>query len=115
VAKEQVHIVELEAFERTVNAFDEPLAVERILFVHAIMQAPIELCRNKITAATPFQLLERCAHYLFRFAACVHFGVVEKVHARIVRRCHHFDRGFDICLVVKRDPRAERKLADANP
>ncbi len=112
VAEEKVHVIELEAFKRSIHSFDEPLAVECVLLVHAFMQAPIKFGRDQITAPTPLQLLERRAHHTFRFAARVHFRIVEEVHACIVRRRHDLCRGFDIRLVVERNPRTQRQLAD---
>src|SRR5215213_8313246 len=38
---DQVNILELQSFEGAIDAFDEPLAVEGILFIHIIMQSPV--------------------------------------------------------------------------
>jgi len=67
---------------------------------------------NKLTpaqsAAPPAQLLERCAHYLFRLAVGIYFCIIEEVHACLIGRRHHLHRSFYICLIVKGHPRTER-------
>ncbi|MCK7519801.1 MAG: hypothetical protein MZV64_19770 [Ignavibacteriales bacterium] len=59
MAIDQVHVLQPQASERTVDPLDQPLAVQRVLLVHAVMDAPVELGRNEVTAAPPLQLLER--------------------------------------------------------
>src|SRR5215207_7299915 len=53
VTVDQVNVIELQPFEGPMNAFDESLAVEGILFIYVIMQSPIDFCGYQITAAPP--------------------------------------------------------------
>src|SRR5690349_15229070 len=79
VTVDQIYIIKLKALERAIDSFDQPFAVERILFIYVIMYPPVEFCGNQIAATPPAQLLERCAHYLFRLATSVHFCIIEEV------------------------------------
>ena len=76
------------------------------------MKAPIQLGRNEVAAAAPAEFFECRTHDLFRFARCIGLRVVKEIDAGIVCHRHHFDRGIDPGLIVKRYPRAERQLAD---
>ena len=49
---------------------------------------------------------------LLRLAARVRLGVVEEVHARLVRGVETFHRGVDAELVAERDPRSEGQHTD---
>src|SRR5690242_146542 len=104
VTVDQIHIIKLKALERAIDSFNQPFAVERVLFIDIIMYAPIELCGNQITAAPPAQLLERRAHYLFRLATCVYFRVIEEVYSRLIGSRQHVNCGFDPYLIMKCNP-----------
>ena len=114
VTVDQVHVIELQTFERAIDAFNETLTIQRVPFIDTIVQTPKEFCGNQITSATPLQLLERITHHLFGFAARVYFSVIEKVHARIIRGSHHILRQFHIRLIMESNPRAKRQLAYSN-
>src|SRR5215213_8183643 len=50
---DQVNVIELQSFQRPIDAFDQSLAVKRALFIYVVMQSPIEFCGDQITAAPP--------------------------------------------------------------
>jgi hypothetical protein len=43
VTKNQINIIELQARKRAIDAFDESLTIQGVLFVYIIVQAPVEL------------------------------------------------------------------------
>src|ERR1043165_9519015 len=53
MAIDQVYVFELETLERSVNSFDQALAIEGAFLVYAILNAPIEFSGDQITTAPP--------------------------------------------------------------
>ncbi len=100
MAIEQIHIVETETLERTVDRFDQVFAIERIVLIRTVVQPPVQLRRDKVAAAPPAEPPERLAHELFGLAISIDFGVIEEIDAGVVGNRHHLDRGIDVGLVV---------------
>ena len=113
VAVEQVHVVELQALETAIHAFDEVLAAQRVLFQRRVVKAPEQLRRDQVRAAPPAQFLQRRAHDAFGFPAGVDLRVVEKVDAGLEGCTHHFDGIGHRGLVLECHPAAERQRGNA--
>ena len=112
VAEEEVDEVEAEAVERPVDRLHEVLAVQRVLHVGCLVQAPEHLRGDDVRPARPVHLRDRRAHDALGLAACVRLRVVEEVHARVVGRLHALARLLHAHLVLERHPRTEREHAD---
>ena len=104
VAEDQIDVIELQAFEGTVHAFQEALAVEGVLLVGPIVQPPEELGGDQVTAAPPGQFLEHVAHHGLGLAVGIDLGVVKKVDARGVGGRHALTGRVFAHLEAKGDP-----------
>jgi hypothetical protein len=107
VTEQQVDEVETHAFERPVDRLHEVLAVQRVLHVGLVVQAPEHLGRDHIAVAIPAELGDRLAHDPLGVAFGVTLGIVEEVHAGLVRRVETLHRGVDAELVAERHPGSE--------
>src|SRR5690606_10538540 len=111
VAENDVDVVEAQPLERRVDRLHQVLAVEGVLRVGPVVDAPIELGRYHVGAAGPAEPAEGLAHKLFALAGRVRLGVVEEVDASLVGDLHALHAGLEIELVGERDPGAERQDA----
>src|SRR5207253_1787266 len=112
MAEQQVDEVEAESFERAVDRVRQILAVQRVLHVGLVVQAPEHLRGDDVAVARPTQLRDRLAHDALRLAAGVRLGIVEEVHARLLCGVETFHGGVDAELVAERHPRSEGQHTD---
>ena len=112
MAEQQIDELEAETFQRAVDRMQQVLAVQGVLHVDLVVEAPEHLRRDDVTVACPSQLGDRAAHDPFGLAARVGLGVVEEVDAGVVSRGHALAREILAQLIAVSDPGAEGQLAD---
>ncbi len=115
MAEHEVHVVELQPLQRAVDRLPQILAIERVLFVRAVVEAPVELGRDDVGRAAPTGLSQHLAHDRLRPTVGVRLGIVEKVDAGVIGGRHALAGGVRAQLVAVGDPRAERKRAHLEP
>ena len=112
VTEREIHVVQLQAFQRAVDRLHQILAVQCVFLVWAIVQAPIKLGRDHRLRAPPAELLDGFAHDRLRRALSVSLSVVEEVDACVPCSGHAFDSGFGVNLRAIGDPRSVREFRD---
>ena len=115
VAEHEVDVIEAEARERRVDRLHQVLPVQRVLLVRPVVESPVELGRDDVRRTPPAQLPERVAHDRLRLSLRVDLGVVEEIHAGVVRGRHAFAGEVGVHLVAVGDPGSERKFAHLEP
>ena len=115
VAVEDVDEVETETLQRPVDRLHQVLAVERVLHVHAVVDAPEQLGRHDVRPARPLETSERLAHDLLAATTGIGLGVVEEVASGVTGDLHALDGRVDGDLVVERHPRSERQHRHLDP
>ena len=110
VTKEQIHIIELQAGQGCIEAFDNVFVGESA--VVWTRTTPIEFCRNNQIGTLPLRILHNFAHDNFGLAIRIDFRVVEEVYSRIVGRMHAVGGDFVINLFAKGYPGTKRKSRD---
>ena len=86
VAEHEVDVLEIEPPQRRIDRLHQVLAVQRALFVRAVVETPVELRRHDVRRSPPAHPLQCGAHDGLRLALGVHLGVVEEVDACVVAR-----------------------------
>ncbi len=98
MAEKKVDVLHAEPLEAPLNAFKKVFAVERVLFIWAFVDAPEELGRHEVRAAPEAEFAEGLSHDGFGLAACIDFGVIEKVDAMVVGELDHLRGGLGVYL-----------------
>ena len=104
MAEQQIDELEAETFQRAVDRMQQVLAVQGVLHVDLVVEAPEHLRRDDVTVACPSQLGDRAAHDPFGLAARVGLGVVEEVDAGVVRGFEAFESRVEAELGAERHP-----------
>ena len=115
MTEDEIHILELQALQRSANALDQSLAIERVALIDTVVQPPIELGGDQVAAAPPAELLECRSQQLFRPAAGIDLGAVKEVDTAVVGGRHALCRSLVVQLIAEGNPGAVRELADADP
>ena len=97
-------MIEAKTFERTVDTFDQVLAVQRVFRVGAIGDAPVELGRDGVGLAVKAHATKDFAHNDFGLAPGVCLGIVKEGDTTVPRGLHAFGGFVDIKLITKGDP-----------
>ena len=102
-------LIERQSRKRPVDRLGEIFAVQRVLLVRTVVEAPEKLGGHNVRRAAPTECLERSAHDPLRLTFRVHLGVVEEVDARVVRGGHALARDLRVELISVRHPGAQRE------
>ena len=115
VTEDQVDEVETEALKRAVDGLAQVLAVQRVLHVGNVVEAPEELGRNDVLVTLPAQLTERFAHNALGRTGGVALGIVKEVDSGILSGAEAlgcFSGLSNLILIGEGHPRAEGQHAD---
>src|SRR5215470_1983958 len=115
MTENEVHVVELQALERSVDCAEKILPVERVLLIRTVVQTPEELRRYDVRRAPPAELLQDIAHDGLGRASGIDLGVVEEIHTGCKGRGHAFAGELLPHLVAIGDPGAQGELAHPEP
>jgi hypothetical protein len=84
VTEDQVDEVKSESLERGVDGLAQVLAIERVLHVDLVVDAPEQLGRDQVLVALPAEVAEGLTHDAFGFASRVRLRVVKEVDAGVL-------------------------------
>src|SRR5215813_2013832 len=115
MAENEVHMIELQALERSVDCAEKILPVERVLLIRTVLKSPEELCRYDVRRAAPAELLQDVAHDGLGRTSGIDLGVVEEIHAGGIGGGHAFAGELLPHLIPIGNPRAQGELAHPEP
>jgi hypothetical protein len=102
----KIKIINLEPAERGVARFHDMFSAQALLVRQ--IAAPENFAGNDERIAWPVFVFDDFSHDNLGLAACVSFGVVEKIHAGVIGNRHQLHSGLTINLLAEGDPRTKR-------
>ncbi len=114
VTEDEVHEVEPEALERSVDGLAKVLAIKRVAHVGHVVQAPEQFGRDDVLVALPAQFTDGGTHDPLGFTGGISLGVVKEIDAGVLGGTQAFGGllgGLELVGVAKGHPAAKGEHA----